>query len=189
LRAGRPSIAWTPFPGDPYGLGPADTQTVPAEDSIEHEWVPIGTLLLRLGLISVEQLELALGEKESGGQRLGELLVSWGWVSSRDIAIALAEQFQLPFRDIAATPPPATDLQLPEWIASELDAVVLDLAEDHVEIGVGDPTNIAAIERLRDSLDRPISIAVIDPESMRAEAGELTGAAAPGQGVSNDRTI
>jgi MSHA biogenesis protein MshE len=144
---------------------------VTGDETIEHEWVPIGTLLLRRGLIDVEQLELALTEREQSGCRLGELLVSFGWVSSRDVAIALAEQFQLPFRDLAAAPATAdasvaAEL-LPGELADELDAVVLEVTEDHLLVGVGDPTDIGAIERLRDGLDRPLELVVIDAAQRR----------------------
>jgi len=143
---------------------------VSSGERIEHEWIPIGTLLLRRGLISAEQLELALTAREHGGPRLGQLLVSWGWVSSRDIAVALAEQFQLPFHDLAAASEPVVDFRLPAELASELEAVTIEIADDHIAIGVDDPTNIGAIERLRDSLDRPLKLAVIDPGARSEQA-------------------
>ena len=136
------------------------------EHVIEHEWIPIGTLLLRRALIDVEHLELALAEREQSGRRLGELLVSWGWVSSRDVAVALAEQFQLPFHDLTASPPPAAGWQQPDGAAPQLDAVVLEDEDDHLLIGVADPTDIAAIEALRDSLDRTVRLCVIDPSAL-----------------------
>jgi len=139
-----------------------------AEGAIENEWVPIGTLLLRRRLISPEQLELALVEREQSGRRLGELLVSWGWVSSRDVAMALAEQFQLPYHDLDAAPAPEDATRLPIAEAAELDAVVVAETDDHIVVGVGDPTNISAIERLRDSLDRVVSLVVIDAKGLES---------------------
>lgn len=136
--------------------------------SIEHEWVPIGTLLLRRGLIDPEQLELALTDREQSGRRLGELLVSWGWVSSRDVAVALAEQFQLPFHDLEAEPPLADAPRLPVAEAAELDAVVVGVTGDQLVVGVSDPTNIAAIERLRDGVDRPVSLVVVDAKGLES---------------------
>jgi len=138
------------------------------DGTIEHEWVPLGTLLLRRGLIDPEQLELALSDREQSGRRLGELLVSWGWVSSRDVAVALAEQFQLRFHDLETSPPPADAPQLPVAEAAELDAVVVEVTDDHLVVGVGDPTNIAAIERLRDSLDRPVTLVVVDTKGLES---------------------
>lgn len=136
--------------------------------AIEHEWVPLGTLLLRRGLIDPEQLELALADREQSGRRLGELLVSWGWVSSRDVAVALAEQFQLPFHDLGDAPPPDDAPPLPVAEAAALDAVVVDVTDDHLVVGVGDPTNIAAIERLRDTLDRPVNLVVVDTKGLES---------------------
>lgn len=151
-------------------MRPEDTATVAGDERvIEHEWIPIGTLLLRRGLIDVEQLELALAEREQSGRRLGELLVSWGWLSSRDVAVALAEQFQLPFHDLAASPQ-AEALPVPDGAAPQLDAVVVREAADHVLVGVGDPTDIAAIEELRDSLDKPVHLCVIDPSALGSHA-------------------
>lgn len=137
-------------------------------DTIAHEWVPIGTLLLRRGLIGPEQLELALADREQSGRRLGELLVSWGWVSSRDVAVALAEQFQLPFHDLESEPAPAGTTPLPLGVAAELDAVVVAESDDQIVLGVGDPTNIAAIERLRDELDCTVSIVVVDASRLES---------------------
>jgi MSHA biogenesis protein MshE len=149
---------------------PEETATVTGDERvIEHEWIPIGTLLLRRGLIDVEQLELALAEREQSGRRLGELLVSWGWLSSRDVAVALAEQFQLPFHDLAASPG-ADALTVPDGAAPQLDAVVVEEAADYVLVGVGDPTDIAAIEELRDSLDKAVHLCVIDPSALGSHA-------------------
>lgn len=148
-----------------------DTLKVSSDEHvIEHEWIPIGTLLLRRGLIDVERLELALSEREQSGRRLGEVLVSWGWVSSRDVAVALAEQFQLPFHDLNASPAPVDGWQVHEGAAPQLAAVVLEEEDDHLLIGVADPTEIAAIEALRDSLDRTVRLCVIDPSALGSYA-------------------
>ncbi len=146
-------------------------------ETIEHEWVPIGTLLLRTGLIDVEQLELALAEREQSGCRLGELLVSFGWVSSRDVAVALAEQFQLPFRDLDTEPAPP--IEPPHAVINaQPGTVALEVCEDRVVIGVDDPTDIGAIERLRDGLEQPLELVVVDSAHVRPSAG--TGAAVAG---------
>jgi hypothetical protein len=65
-------------------------------------WLPLGALLVREGLITSEQLELALIDQEGTGMRLGELLVQWGWVDSGAVSRALAEQYELEFVDLDA---------------------------------------------------------------------------------------
>src|SRR5262249_42304856 len=61
---------------------------------------PLGALLLRDGLISAAQLEEALVEKDQTGLRLGEILVSRGWVDPTALARVLAEQHGLEFVDL-----------------------------------------------------------------------------------------
>jgi hypothetical protein len=53
---------------------------------------PLGELLVAQGLLSQEQLALALGEQEQTGRPLDEILVAGGLVSAPDIAQALATQ-------------------------------------------------------------------------------------------------
>lgn len=60
----------------------------------------LGLLLIRKGLITPEQLDLALKEQSRSGLRLGEVLVSWGMVTERQINRALKRQSR--YRLIAA---------------------------------------------------------------------------------------
>lgn len=52
----------------------------------------LGLLLIRKGLITPEQLELALKEQNRTDMRLGEVLVGWGMVTERQINRALKRQ-------------------------------------------------------------------------------------------------
>jgi len=61
-------------------------------------------LLIRKGTISKEQLDQALKEKERNGQRIGDIFVGHGWATTRDLAHALAEQYNLEFVEILETP-------------------------------------------------------------------------------------
>src|SRR3954470_2488306 len=63
----------------------------------------LGSLLLRDGLVTPEQLELALADKEQSGRRLGEIVVENEWVSPAAVAGAIAEQHGLEFVDFAKT--------------------------------------------------------------------------------------
>ena len=54
-------------------------------------------------LLSAEQLEEALAEKDETGDRLGQIVIRHGWVSGRALAHALAEQHELEYIDLAQT--------------------------------------------------------------------------------------
>ena len=113
--------------------------------------VPLGTLLVRDGLLSTEQLELALAEKEQTGARVGEIVLAHGWVAAPELARLLAEQHGLEFLDLSGiTLDPAASSLLPEKYARRYQALPIRfLAEDVVLIAVADPTNVVASDDLR----------------------------------------
>ncbi len=135
-----------------------------------HPWVPIGTLLVRAGLIDSEQLEIALGERERTGRRLGELLVEWGWVSSKEIARALADQFTLDFLELRPDTVEREAVALLRTAdARRLRALpVRVLADGLVLVAIDDPTNLAASEEARTLVGRPIRLAVVDAAELDA---------------------
>src|SRR5439155_8500866 len=86
--------------------------------------LPLGSLLVRGGLLTREQLEQALAEKERTGHRIGEIVVERGWAQPQDVARALAEQHGLEFVDLAqAKLEPAAANLLPEKFARRYDAL------------------------------------------------------------------
>lgn len=136
-------------------------------------WLPLGALLVREGLITNEQLELALMDKQGTGLRLGELLVQWGWVESAAISKALAEQYDMEFVDLDTLEldPDAIAL-LPAKDARSHGAIPLRfLEDDRLLVGVADPTDVGSCDELRMLLSSDVSLAVVDQtELQRAHA-------------------
>ena len=139
----------------------ADRAGVLAEPS--PDWLPLGTLLVRKGLISNEQLELALLDQQKTRRRLGELLVQWGWVDSAAISQALAEQYQLEFLDLDAVQLDRTALErLTAEEARQYGAIPIQPLEDgRLLVGVADPTDVGAFDELRTKLGA-VSLVVVD---------------------------
>jgi hypothetical protein len=72
----------------------ADLIKLPDEPLARPHRIPIGLLLLGRGIINEQQLKNALQtQREQSGDRLGRLLVRLGIVSAQDVAIALACQW------------------------------------------------------------------------------------------------
>jgi Type II secretion system (T2SS), protein E, N-terminal domain len=142
---------------------PIEQEMLPAQKA---DWLPLGALLVREGLITSEQLETALLDQQGTGLRLGELLVHWGWVDSTAISRALAEQYELDFVDLdgAKIDPIALEL-LDARDARRYDAIpirFLDDESDHVVVGVADPTDVGSCDELREKLGGPVRIVVVD---------------------------
>jgi MshEN domain len=146
-------------------------------DETKDAWVPLGTLLLRVGAIDPEQLEIALTEKERSPRRLGEILVEWGWVPSVEIARALAEQYSIPFLDLTET---AIDEDaarlLPEDAARRMQALPIRRLPDHLLlVGLADPTDVLAAEELRSLVGTGICLNIVDIDALEAAFSRLYG--------------
>ena len=123
----------------------------------------LGSLLLRDGIITAEQLAAALVQKEAEGGRLGEILLHFNVRSAAAIAQALAEQYGFEFLELTRFDlvPAATSL-LPENVARRLSALPITLDEDGtVVVAVTDPTDVMASDDLRLALGLQIRFAVV----------------------------
>jgi type IV pilus assembly protein PilB len=124
--------------------------------------VHLGMLLVRDGLLSVEQLEAALAEKEDSGKRLGEIVVERGWVSGGALARALAEQHDLAYLELTQVEiDPAATALLPEKFARRYHALPIMFEEDQVLVAVADPTDVVTSDDLRLALGLPVRFAVV----------------------------
>jgi hypothetical protein len=119
-------------------------------------------LLVRDGVLTAQQLETALAEKERSGRRIGEIVVANGWVSPAQIAKLLAEQHGLEYIDLARVEiEPAAAGLLPEQFARRYEALPIRLlAEDTVLVAVTDPTNVVTSDDLRLALGLNVRLAV-----------------------------
>src|SRR5262245_4206600 len=118
---------------------------------VEDARLPLGTLLLRDGALTADQLEVALAEKEHTGRRLGEIVTSHGWVTHAQLAMLLAEQHGLEFLDLAKIQiAPGAAMLLPEKFARRYEALPVRFLENEIVlVAVSDPTNVIASDDLR----------------------------------------
>ena len=142
---------------------------------VDTSRLPIGTLLVRDGLITAEQLELALAEKERTGHRLGEIVLGHGWVVAATLARLLAEQHHLEYVDLPHTTiDPAAASLLPEKLARRYEALpVRFLADNLVLVAVGDPTNVVASDDLRLALGLNVRLAVAALPDLEEAIGRI----------------
>jgi type IV pilus assembly protein PilB len=137
--------------------------------------LPLGILLLRDGLITANQLEQALEEREGTGRRLGEIVVDHGWASSVAIAQCLAEQHDLEFIDLSHTEvDPAATALLPEQLARQYQALPIQfLDEELVQVAVSDPTNVVTSDNLRLAIGLSVRMAVVGATDLEEAIGRV----------------
>jgi hypothetical protein len=136
---------------------------------------PLGTLIFRKGLLTAEQLLEALEEGNRTHRRLGEILVQRGWLNEEELARTLAEQYGLPWVDLA---PMDVDreaaLALSPEDARRLGAVVIRLEDGVPVAALSDPSDGSLLSELVKLLGNRIRLVVTTPSRV-AEA--LDGAA------------
>ena len=113
---------------------------------------PIGQVLIAQGVISEDQLRIALLEQMKSNQPVGKLLVSLGFVSEATLRDALGESLGQKSIDLArATVDPAALRLVPRDLAKRHRLLPLDYAPDEkrLSIAIADPNDIVAQDRLR----------------------------------------
>src|ERR671937_1567705 len=130
----------------------------------------LGELLLRKGLVTNEELDTALEQREAG-ELLGEALVRLRICFEDDIARVLAAQANVEFVDIGVTSVDRRAVELLAWTEAErMRAIPLRLhPDDSVSVAVADPTDESLLPSLKLALGgRSVRLVVTTPSALRA---------------------
>jgi type IV pilus assembly protein PilB len=122
----------------------------------------LGSLLLRRGLLTPEQLEEALEDGHQHGMRLGDVVVERGWASDLEIAELMAEQAGLGvIRLVESEFDPAALHLLPRSTVRGLHAIPVHFDDDRtIVVAVSDPTNVNTIDALRMAIGLHVRLVV-----------------------------
>ncbi|HLH72657.1 MAG TPA: glycosyltransferase [Chloroflexota bacterium] len=100
----------------------------------------LGDFLIERGLITPDELERALDLARRTGVRLGCALRSLGFISDDQLTFYLAEQFQLPYFDLAGVQiDPSVAYLLPETWEREHGILPLSRSGDWLTVAITDP--------------------------------------------------
>ncbi|MEO6021759.1 MAG: GspE/PulE family protein [Burkholderiales bacterium] len=113
---------------------------------------PFGEVLLEKGIISHDQLRIALIEQKTRNIPLGKLLVSLGFVSEATIRDILSESLGQISIDLSNTvADPAALALIPKDVARRHHVlpVALQRAENKLIIAISDPTDVVALDQIR----------------------------------------
>lgn len=123
----------------------------------------LGELLISKGMLTKEQFSIAMAQQSITGNLLGDTLTKLGFVSSIEMAQALAEQAGIEFIDIRRWAIPEEVLRLvPRTMAENAEFIPLDLKDGVMSIGVMQPTNIHAIDTASHIGGKPPKVYMVD---------------------------
>ncbi|MBL9120076.1 MAG: Flp pilus assembly complex ATPase component TadA [Phycisphaerae bacterium] len=126
----------------------------------------IESILRERGLLEPAQLERAMDEHRRTGERVDQIAVRLGFLQSRSILTAVAEQFDLPVIDLdAVDPDPQTLRSLPAKLVFKLRCVPVErLGPGHrtLRVATSDPFHLHALDELRLATGMSVDLVLAD---------------------------
>jgi len=134
--------------------------------------LPLGQTLLSRGVVSQDQLNIALTEQRKFKQPLGKILVQLGFVTEATIRDTLSESLGQVSIDLSNTIIDAAALALvPKDVARRFHVLPVDLdrSSNKLLLAVSDPSNVVAIDQIRALIKEDIRI-----EQVLARESDIT---------------
>ncbi|MDY9920226.1 MAG: ATPase, T2SS/T4P/T4SS family [Synergistota bacterium] len=131
--------------------------------------IPLGELLINAGVVTPENLQVALNEQKVSQMRLGEILIKNGYMTEAQLGEALSSQLDVPFVSLVNIRPQQQAISLvSETIAERLNVMPLSVSSDgRLVVAMSDPLNTFAVDALRMLLNREIEIQVATSSDIR----------------------
>ncbi len=127
----------------------------------------LGDRLLKKGLLSSTSLDVALAEQRRAHRPLGEILVSLGFVSDRDIAELLGEDLGLRFLSAAEITPDSELIEsFDEEFVRETSAFPYALKDGVLKLVMVRPADPIHISRVRERFPYPLEIAITTEKNL-----------------------
>lgn len=135
-----------------------------------QDHLPLGDLLIAKGKLTEQQLETALLARRGQKRRLGDVLVSMGYVSENDIAESLGEQYDLALVDALNLIPDPMALRVLGTDDSLNNRILpLRFVDDCIECVIADPIDVDAMNMITRSTNKRV-VYLIAPISALLEA-------------------
>jgi type IV pilus assembly protein PilB len=127
----------------------------------------LGDTLLNAGLVTRQQLDEALATQNTTGQKLGQTLVSLGYLTDAALLQTLCADAGIPFlSDAEISPEPAAIGLIPAELARSHAIVPLKLESRHVVLAMADPFDLLSIRALTRAAGRSVRVVGAQRESV-----------------------
>ncbi len=109
----------------------------------------IGECLIQAGLITEDDLQIALAEHKRTGERVGAVLVRLNFATEKQITKALAYQLGFPYASLVDEPPdPAAVVLIPKEVALKRICVAVKLEKNLLTVAMSDPLLFSLVQDL-----------------------------------------
>ncbi len=124
--------------------------------------VRIGEILVSVGLVTREQVEVALTiQKKDKNKKIGEILIEKGMITEEQLLHALAAKFRLRMVDLEQeTPSPETIKVLSKTIIERFKVFPIESSNRRLVVATSTPTDSTIIDRLRFITNRNVELVV-----------------------------
>src|SRR5258708_27347703 len=137
-------------------------QVTEPKPAASRQKLRLGELLVAQGVVTAQQLEVALGERKRSGRRLGRILVEDGIATEEAIARALAVQLHVQYVELSSkTVSPQVCRLLTEAQVRRFRAIPIDEAGSAIRVGMADPLDYQSYDEIQRLLGRHLDLVVI----------------------------
>jgi general secretion pathway protein E/type IV pilus assembly protein PilB len=139
----------------------SDTSPIidPNDSSAPKRPMRIGEKLIHRGLISKDQLDVALQEQKTRKQLLGTILVEMGFITERALGEVLAESAGTKkFDPKSSMLDPSLVKKVPKEVAMRHKVIAVSIENDVLQVASPDVYNVLAVDQVRRYFDRHLQI-------------------------------
>ncbi|MBF0505614.1 MAG: type II/IV secretion system protein [Nitrospirae bacterium] len=130
--------------------------------------VRVGDLLISKGFLDKRQLNIALIQQKVTGDMLGDTLINLGFVTSAELAQSLAEQSNLEYVDLNTYVVAEEALKVvPKELAEKIGFIPMDIDDGVLTVGVSNPSNVLAIDIVTKMTRHTPKVYIVDADSFR----------------------
>ena len=117
----------------------------------------LGDMLIDAGVITQDQLLLALKKQKETHERLGTILIQDGIITEHQLINTLREQLGVDFIDLTKTEiDPSMSKYIPKNLAKSAQIVPVRVVKDTLFLAMADPLNFMAVEQAKDTSKKRI---------------------------------
>ncbi|MGB5247669.1 MAG: ATPase, T2SS/T4P/T4SS family [Woeseia sp.] len=130
--------------------------------SLSRKKMRLGDILLEAGVISEDELQAALALQKRTGHKLGRALMDTGAITESELHSFLSKRLNIEYIEITSLKLDQEIVQLlPEVHARRHRALVLQVDQTGLLVGMADPTDILGYDELQRILKKPIRLALV----------------------------